>query len=175
MTSAILSIPFLIFSFYLGERDDLLADLLHAAMYLTGPALFIVLATLLKRLLNTRHSFHDVDNYIDFLITLNLIMGLAGLAGLVLPDWEEPLGHFSILLVIAFGAGQILFGFKLINLPDTLKGMLKPYCFFTIATGAMLASVLLMPLGVICGAIADVMLGTIFFQAVEKPESRADT
>lgn len=173
MASAVLSIPFLILSFYLGDREDLVANVLHAAMYLVGTALFIFLASFLKRLLNARHSFHNVDNYIDFLIIINLIMGLAGIAGLFLPTWQEPLNQYAILLIVAFGVANILFGFKLFGLSDPLKGMLKPYCFFTIATGALLASVLLIPLGIITGAIADVMLGTIFFQAVERTESKS--
>jgi len=173
MASAILSIPFLILSFYLEERGDLFANVLHAAMYLAGTALFIVLATLFKKLLNSRHSFHGVDNYIDFLITTNLVMGLAGTTGMFLP-WEEQFNQFYILQLVAFGVGQIMFGFKLFGLPDTLNGLLKPYCFFTIVTGALSASVLLVPLGVIIGAVADVMLGTIFLQAAKRPGSKAE-
>jgi hypothetical protein len=43
--------------------------------------------------------------------------------------------------------------------------MLKPYGIFTIITGALIASVIFLPAAVITGAISDVMLGTIFFQA----------
>lgn len=172
MTSAVLGIPFMILSYYLNDRDDLLAHALQATTYLVGLFLFIYLASFLKRLLNTRHSFYDVDNYIDFLITTNLIMVMAGIAGLFLPALEEPLNLFSILLIIAFGVAHILFGFKLLKLSDSLKGMLKPYCFFTIATGVLISSIVLIPFGVITGAITDVMLGTIFFQAVVKPETQ---
>jgi len=171
MTSAVLSIPFLILSFYLSERDDLLAHALQATMHLVGLVLFICLASFLKKLLNTRHSFHEVDNYIDFLITINLILCTTVIAGLFLPSLEEPLNLYSILLIVAFGVAHIPLGLKLLKLSDSLKGMLKPYCFFTITTGILISSVVLMAFGVITGAIADVMLGTIFFQAVEKPEA----
>lgn len=174
MTSAALSIPFMILSYYLDERGDLAAGMIHAAMYLVGTSLFVVLASLLKRLLNSGHSFHEADNPIDFLIIINLILGLAGIAGLFISPLEEPLTQYSVLLIIAFGIAEIVLGIKLFRLPDSLKGLLKPYCLFTIVTGALLASVLLMPLGVITGAVADVMLGTIFFQAAARPEPKAE-
>lgn len=174
MANAVLSIPFLILSYYLDERGDLAADLIHSAMYLVGTFLFVVLALFLKRLLNSGHSFHQADNSIDFLIIINLILGLAGIAGLFIAPLEEPLNQYSVLLIIAFGIAEIVLGIRLFRLPDSLKGLLKPFCLFTIVTGTFLASVLLMPLGVITGAVADVMLGTIFFQAVSRPESKAD-
>ena len=171
MTSAVLGIPVLILSYYLSERDDLLAHALQATMHLAGLMLFICLASFLKRLLNTRHSFHEVDNYIDFLITINLVLCTAVIAALFLPSLEGPLNLYSILLIVAFGVGHLFLGFKLLKLSDSLKGMLKPYCLFTIATGILISSVVLMSYGAITGAIADVMLGTIFFQAVKKPEA----
>lgn len=173
MTSALLSIPFLILSENLGERDDLLATAIQTGILLVGIILFTCLALFLKRLLNYRHAFDGADNYIDFLVTTNIIMGCSGIAGLFLPAWEEPLSRFYLLLIIAFGVGHILLGFKLLKLSDPLKGMLKPYCVFTVATGFLIASVYLLSFGVITGAIADVMLGTIFFQAVERPGSPA--
>jgi ABC-type proline/glycine betaine transport system permease subunit len=66
--------------------------------------------------------------------------------------------------------GQLLFGIKLFQLPDSLQGMLKPYCFFTILTGILIATIFLIPLASLTGAIGDVLLGTIFFKACEKPE-----
>lgn len=174
MTSAVLSVPFLILSESLVERDDFLANVLQTGILLIGLALFTCLAAFLKRLLNTRHAFTGADNYIDFLITTNIIMCCSGIAALFLPAWEKPLSQFYLLLVIAFGVGHILLGFKLFKLSDPLKGMLKPYCIFTIATGFLLSSVYLISFGVITGAIADVMLGTIFFQSVEHPDSPAN-
>lgn len=171
MTNAVLSIPFLILSENLGERDDLLATAVQAGILLVGLILFTGIALFLKRLLNSHHAFNGADNHIDFLITTNIIMGCAGIAALFLPAWEEPLILFYLLLVVAFGVGQILLGFKLLKLPAPLRGMLKPFCIFTIVTGFLVSSVYLLSFGVITGAIADVMLGTIFFQAVERPGS----
>lgn len=165
MTSAILSIPFLVLSYQLSQREDIFSYAIQAAMQIAGLFLFIYLAAVLKEYLNHLHSFHEVDNYIDFLITTNLIFSLATVAGLFIPAYENAIERFCFILIVVFGVTQVLFGFKLLHAPDTLKGMLKPYSIFLIATGALIATVVLLPVAVITGAISDVMLGTIFFQA----------
>jgi hypothetical protein len=170
MSSAVLSIPFLLLSYYLSDSDIRYASYYQAAMQLVGLVLFTYLTWFLKKFLNTRHSFHDTDNYIDFLITSNLFVCIAAIAGQFLPTLADPLEWFSLLLIAAFGVAQILFGIKLFKLPDSLNGMLRPYCFITIITGLFISTVLLLPLGVVTGSITDIMLGTIFFQAAGKLE-----
>ncbi|NMC75320.1 MAG: hypothetical protein GYA56_13330 [Geobacteraceae bacterium] len=168
MSSAVLSIPFLILSYYFAEGNTPLTPYFQGLMQMVGIALFTCLTWLLKKLLNMRHSFHDTDNYLDFLIATNLFAGCAVIGGLFLPTWTEALEWFSLLLIAAFGIVQILFGIKLLKLPDSLNGMLRPFCFMTITTGLFTSSVVFLPIGVVTGAIADVMLGTIFFQAAGK-------
>jgi hypothetical protein len=170
MSSAVLSIPFLILSYYLSDGDILYAPYFQAIMQLVGLVIFTCLTWFLKKLLNTLHSFHDTDNYIDFLIMTNLFAGIAAIAGMFLPPWEKALDWFSLLQIAAFGVAQIIFGIKLLKLPDTLNGMLRPFCIITIITGLFISTVVLLPLGVVTGAIADVMLGTIFFQAAGKTD-----
>ncbi len=165
MTSAILSIPFLVLSYQFSQREDVASNGVLAAIQLVGLFLFVYLAAMLKKLLNQRHSFHDVDNYIDFLITTNLIFSLATVAGLFIPVYESAIERFCFILIVVFGVTQVLFGFKILRAPDSARGMLRPYGIFTIITGGLVASVALLPAAVITGAIADVVLGTIFFQA----------
>lgn len=165
MTSAILSIPFLVLSYQLSQRENATADAIQAAMQLVGLFLFIYLAAMLKRFLNRCHSFHDVDNYIDFMITTNLIVSLATIAGLFITAYEVAIERFCFILIVVFGVAQLLFGLKLLRAPDILKGMLKSYSIFILLTGALIVTVVFLPVAVITGAISDVMLGTIFFQA----------
>jgi len=168
MTSAILSIPFLVLSYQLSQREDIISNAIQACMQLTGLFLFIYLAAALKKYLNHCHSFHEVDNYIDFLITTNLIISLATVAGLFLPAYEIAIDRFCFILIVVFGVTQVLFGFKLLRAQDTPRGMLKPYSIFLIATGTLIATMVLLPAAVITGAISDVVLGTIFFQATSR-------
>jgi len=165
MTSAILSIPFLVLSYQLSQREDIISNVIQASMQLAGLFLFIYLAAVLKKYLHHFHSFHEVDNYIDFLITTNLIFSLATIAGVFMPAYEIAIDRFCFILIVVFGVTQVLFGLKLLRAQDTLRGMLKPYSIFLVATGALIATVALLPAAVITGAISDVMLGTIFFQA----------
>jgi hypothetical protein len=66
---------------------------------------------------------------------------------------------------------QIMFGVKLLQLPDDLKGLHKPYCYLNIITGFCLATVVLLPAGIVASAVTDIMLGTIFFQSAKQPEN----
>jgi len=173
MTSAVLSIPLLLLSYHFYENDEMGYALFLTFAQLAGLCLFTYLNSFLKRFLNLRFSFHETDNYIDFLITINVFLTLAGIGELFLPALAEPLEQFSLLLIASFGVGQLLFGLKLFQVPDSLYGMLKPFSFLTIFTGILIATILLLPLASLTGAIADVILGTIFFKACEKPEEVA--
>lgn len=175
MTSAVLSIPALLLTYHYYENDEMGYSLFLALIQLIGLNLFIYLNSFLKKFLNLRYAFHETDNYIDFLITTNIFLTLAGIGALLLPALAEPLEQFSLLLIISFGVGQLLFGMKLFQVPDSLHGMLKPFCFFTILTGILIATIFLLPLASLTGALADVMLGTIFFKACETPEGNTST
>ncbi len=173
MTSAILSIPLLLLSNHFYNNDEQGYAFFLSFTQLAGLCLFIYLNSLLKKFLNLRFSFHKTDNYIDFLITINVFLALAGIGALILPALAEPLEQFSLLLIVSFGVGQLLFGIKLFQLPDSLHGMLNPFCLLTILTGIFIATIFLLSLASLTGALADVMLGTIFFKAAGKPEEVA--
>lgn len=170
MTSAVLSIPLLLLSLHFYQNDSQGYTLFLTLIQLAGLFLFIYLNSFLKRFLNLRFAFHETDNYIDFLITISVFLTLASIGALYLPTLAEPLELFSLLLLVSFGVGQLLFGIKLFNVPDSLQGMLKPFCLFAILTGLLIATIILLPFASLTSAIADVMLGTIFFRACEKPD-----
>lgn len=170
MTSAILCIPALLLSYYLATTELQADVLLLAAVQLLGLFLFTVLTLCFKKLLNSRFLYHRADNYFDFLVATYLFYTAASISSLFLPSLQKPLDLFSMLLVCAIGVAQVLLGINLFQLPDSLYGMRKPYCFLTIITGIFVATIVLLPIGVIVGAITDVMLGTIFFQAATQPD-----
>jgi len=169
MTSAVLSIPVMLLSYHYYDNDEPGYALFLTLTQIVGLSLFIYLNLFLKKFLNQRFSFHDTDNYIDFLITINVFLTLAGIGSLVLPALAQPLAQFSLLLIISFGVGQLFFGLKLLHVPDSLQGLLKPFCFFTLLTGILIATIFLFPLASLTGALGDVILGTIFFNACKNP------
>ncbi|HOP40723.1 MAG TPA: hypothetical protein PLI53_06730 [Geobacteraceae bacterium] len=170
MASAVLGIPLALLSYHFSENKDSMPVVFWAIMQLGALCLFTYLYSVLKKYLNQRFSFHEVDNYIDFLIMINIFVTFAGISGNLLTALREPLEMFSLLLIISFGTAQLFFGIKLFQLSDTLQGMLKPFCFLSILTGIFIATIVLLPIASLTGAITDVMLGTIFFQASESPE-----
>jgi hypothetical protein len=87
------------------------------------------------------------------------------LLGTAIPEFEEVIAQVLILVVIALGILQARFGSLLLSLPDELGGLRRPYAYLNIVTGICLASIVLVPIAIVSGAIADVMLGTIFLQS----------
>lgn len=164
MTSAVLTIPWFILTFFLTEQKGVAAKAAEAAMLVAGTALTVYLLVTLRRLLHERYGFRQADLPIGLLIKANIVSAAVSLLGLALTQLESALGVFGIIMVVVVGILQIAFGLKLRQLPDTLQGLHKPYCYLNIITGCCLVAFILIPMGILTGAIADVMLGTIFFQ-----------
>lgn len=130
--------------------------------------IFIYIFLSLRRLLNGRFKFHDVDMYISVLIWGNVILSFSDMAFLIYGETDMiP----SVILVVAFVLLQIvyiIFALKILRLSDNLFGLLKPFSYTSIAGGICLASIVLIPLGLIVSAAADVILGMIFFRAAQQ-------
>jgi hypothetical protein len=165
MTSAVLTIPWFILTFFLAEHKGVAAKGAEAAMLVAGTLLTVYLLVTLRRLLHERYGFRQVDLPIGLLVKANIVSAAVSFLALAFAQLESALGVFGIVMVVVVGVLQIAFGLKLRQLPDTLRGLHKPYCYLNIVTGVCLVAFILIPMGILTGAIADVMLGTIFFQA----------
>ena len=170
MTSAALTIPWVILTFFLTEHKGVAAKAAEAAMLVAGTALTVYLLVTLQRLLHERYGFRQADLPIGLLVKASIVSAAVSLVGLAFTQLESALGVFGIIMVVVVGILQIAFGLKLRQLPDTLQGLHKPYCYLNIITGVCLVAFILIPVGILAGAIADVMLGTIFFQAAATAE-----
>ena len=170
MASAILAIPWFIFTFFLAEKGGAVAKAAEAAMLVAGTALTVYLLVALQRLLHETYGFRDADLPIRLLIKANVVSAAVSLLGLVLTELESAIGIFGFVMVVVVGILQAFIGARLLRLPDTLQGLLRPYCYLNIVTGACLVLIVAIPLGMLTGAVADVMLGTIFFQAAAAAE-----
>jgi hypothetical protein len=74
----------------------------------------------------------------------------------------------TVAALIGFGILSIMFGTRLLRLSGDLYGLLKPFCYVTIGSGICLVTVFLLPVAILTGAVADVILGVIFFRAAEQ-------
>lgn len=167
MASALLAIPLFLLSFRLAGVDDLVARAAEAGLMVVGTSLFVYLTLTLRRILHLGYAFHDADNAIDLLIKANVVLTTVGVIGLAVPSMASSVGMFTIIAFLPLGGIQAYFGLRLMRLPADLNGLLRPYCYLNLATGICLALVITAPLALILGAIADVMLGTIFFHVAK--------
>lgn len=177
MASAFLTLPLVYFSYLLESRTDVVAGFLQASIQISGTCLFVAIVLYLRRLLNRVFKFHDADRIINLLVLSSIVIGVLSMGTLFVSPLKESLESAVIVMLIVQGMVQVQFGYKLLRLPYDLGGMLKPFCYANMATGIMLASVLLIPLGIVISAISDLMLGTIFFNisrlAMEDDSERA--
>lgn len=168
MVSAFISLPAAFLALRLEGRSAPAALVIMGSLHLFGTLLFAAIAGLTKRLLNRQFAFHATDRQIDLMILANIAVGLLAVTGVAFPPLKETVSQGALAALIFQGVMQILFGYKLQQLPDSVGGMLKPYCYLNIATGVCIASVVLIIIGVVSSAISDLMLGTIFFNIAQR-------
>lgn len=174
MASAFFTLPLVYLSYRLEGRLDATAVSLQSVMQVAGTLMFVAITVYLRRLLNGHFSFHATDRSIGLLIKAALIAGALTLLSLHIPSMKDTTALAVIVTLVAQGIVQVQFGFKLRSLPADLGGLLQPFCYANIATGFLIATIVLIPLGVLASAIADLMLGTIFFNLARQSDA-ADT
>ncbi|MBP1728496.1 MAG: hypothetical protein H6Q56_869 [Deltaproteobacteria bacterium] len=168
MISAFFTLPLMYLSYRLEGRLDATASIIQTTMQLAGTLLFVALLLYFRKLLHARFIFHDTDRSIGLMIKAGVIAGILTVVSLYVTSLKETTALAVIVILVAQGVVQVQFGYKLLKLPDDLGGMLKPFCYANMATGIMIASVVLFPVGVLVSAISDLMLGTIFFNIARR-------
>ena len=171
ITNAIFAIPSIAMSWFLDTIGGAGAKLSQAILTLVSLGLFLYVIISLRKLLNYRFQFHEADIYITLLIWGNVVLAAFSLLALGSQGFEWFMNMLSIVSFIIFGILAIMFATRLLRLPGNLYGLVKPFCYTTIASGICFITVFLAPVGIIAGAVADVILGVIFFRAGEQPPS----
>jgi hypothetical protein len=168
VASAVLTIPLVLAELSAHTHETrLLRDLL--GLFSTGISVYLFLT--LRELLQVRFAFHEADTAIGFLIGMSIALFALSLVAHVAtrPPSETLLGLAFTAAAAAAGGGLIIFALRLLRLPDRLFGYLRPYAFANIALGVCLASVVLVPLGVLASVVADTLMALIFFAAARRP------
>ena len=164
MASALLTVPWFLLVFAVGDAGPW-ARGAQGGLLSIGTLMYVFLMTTMKRLLNGRFAFHSTDGVIVLLVGANLVSAAGECSALFAPSLERAAGLFGVVTVVVIGVLQAVFGARLLRLADDLRGLRTPYGYLNIATGLLVATVVLVPVGVLVSGIADVMLGTIFFHA----------
>ena len=169
IANAIIAIPSVALSLFPGPMEGPEGKALHLLFLLVGLGLFLYVITTLKGLLNSRFQFHGVDIYISLLVWGNITLAILDLFSLWSRKIEFLVEILSIFAFVPFGIIAIMFAARLLRLPGDLYGLLKPFSYISIVSGVCYATVILAPLGIIAGAVTDVILGVIFFRAADQP------
>ncbi len=165
MTSALLTLPWFLFTSTVADRHDSAFKAAEASILIGELALLSYLLLTFQQLLHRRYAFRHADKTISLLIQAAIVQVAAGLLGLLVPELGAAVRMFEIVMLVVVGILHMMFGIWLMQLPASLGGMHRPYCYLNIVTGVALGTIVLLPLGMVTGSIADVMLGTIFLQA----------
>lgn len=173
MASAFLALPIAYLSFSFEGGTNSYSEEIQTVIHASGTLIFLTIFLYLKKFLNSRFSFHATDTTIAFVVMAQMVTGTVVLGIYSFPALKESLTSLLIIIQVVQGLVLIRFGFNLLKLPDNLGGMLNPFCYATIATGILSATVILLPLGMLASAISDLMLGTIFFNAARRLNCRS--
>jgi hypothetical protein len=173
MANAALTVPWVVLTFIIVGKEGRMVKVAENLFLVVGTGLYVYLLVTLRRFLAEKCAFHEADTIVMLLITANVVSVTVGVLGSAFPGLEDSLTNLGIIMVVVLGILQAIFGAKLLRVTDDLKGLHKPYCYLNILTGASTAMIVLLSIGVLSGAIADVMLGTIFFQAAADVEPAA--
>jgi hypothetical protein len=165
MGSALLTLPWFMYTLFVASRTDPAIKASEASMQVGSLALLIYLLLTFRQLLHQQHSFHHADKTISLIIQANIVQTMAALLPLAFPELAGGAGIFAVIMLVVDGILHIMFGIWLLQLPDSLGGMHRPYCYLNMVSGFAFATIMLLPLGVLLSTIADIMLGTIFMQA----------
>ena len=163
-----------------GGRSDLETLLLALSIDVISTALGIYALLKFRQLLRERYDFHAVDNLILILIFAGLIMSAVAYTGRLFgmnrpaagPNFSGALPFVFILAFVGIAVGVlgIIFALRLLKLPGTLNGYLKPLAYTELIGSVCFMLVFLAPIGLIMMVVFNVLLGLVFLNSDDSLE-----
>jgi len=167
LLSALLTIPYYALWFEVStEGSHALEELATlAGLLLTAVALYML--SRFRLLLNQRSRFREADGAIR--LTIFLAVGMAVLSVMItlLPD-SGVLQVVSFIASVVYGVALIRLGRVLRNCRDSLYGKLPLMAVLTIASGGLIASVVLAFLSALTSLVLDILFAVVFFNAARE-------
>lgn len=167
IATALLSLPIILLTVY-SEFSDAnrvamtALEMISNAVYL---AMFVVIFSNFKYLLNRYHNTNSANLMISLVIWGNIILTSLSIITMAFRELDGIVGMISTFSLIPYGIIHTLLGFKILKLDTDLYGWRKSFSIFTIITGITFATVILIPVGLITSMISDALLAVIFFKA----------
>lgn len=122
-----------------------------------------------RQLLGERYDFHAVDNLIIVLIFGGLIVSGIAYAGRLVSS-SLPFVFMLAFAGMAVGIIGIIFALRLLKVPGTLNGYLKPLAYTQLIGSICFTLVFLAPVGIILAIVFNVILGVVFFNSDDSLE-----
>jgi len=164
---AVLTIPITAFFIYLFINESPVMNLFDSVLSVLGFFLTLFLLLTLKRVLNARFNFHNVDILIVTILSLGFLVMFSGLIAQI-DEKMKIFDKIAILFLIPLGILLIVFGIRLMRLPENLYGLIKPYCYTLILSGIFWGSLVLFPLALLSDIANSIILAMVFFRAADE-------
>jgi len=136
----------------------------------TQAALVIFAFYRFKAFLNEVFEFNKTDFLILAIVGLAIIMTSLGVITRI-TTWagaSEAVQFTFIALIfsvgIPLGVLSVIFGIKLLELKDSGQVLLKPFAYLHIVAGILFATFILAPVGMLVGAVADLLMGMMMLR-----------
>jgi len=162
IVSAVTTFPIVIMQTFALSGESYSAQ---AILSFISLGLFIYIFHSLRRLLNEEFDFHLVDTHIVGLIWINVAVTVIST---VVSNSDVAFAIFVLIALVVLGIVMIAFAITLMKLQDQLAGLVKPFCYLTIAQGVCMASITLIPLSLLASIAADVVLALVFFRTADR-------
>jgi hypothetical protein len=151
--------------------ENRLLQILNNVLSLVTAALGIYVLVALRRLLHL-HEVHAADFVVALLIG-GIVAGGAVELGGALVGQAETAAVVQLIVAMAMGVISAVLGVKMLPAMTVLPGPVKLFAYLTIVSGVSIATVVLIPVGIVASIAGDIALALMFFRASESPVATA--
>jgi hypothetical protein len=123
-----------------------------------------------RQMLNREFGFHMIDDLVPYLIIMFVIFGITNISGWMFFEVRDIIKIVLALLFCPLGILLTLFGIRMLQLQDSLFGLLKPYAYLTIVSGICCITILLAFFGMLISMVSAIIQGLIFIRCSEQAE-----
>jgi len=128
-----------------------------------GIGIYVILR--LREWLHENYGFHALDTIITMIIVGNVVIMPLAAAGRILGVGEQYLYLIPMYCVIAYlSIVTIVFAARLLRIEGEMRGLKRPIAYVGIAISVCFLSFILIPIGVLLGAVYNLLIGLLLLQ-----------
>lgn len=165
IANAAVTIPIFIVREFLDVADGIHLKIINLILSAISLGLVIYVTKYFKKVLNFCFKFNQVNKLVYVFVWSNVAVSV--ISFLLAEGNTIQALIVSILALITLGSIYMIFAIKLLSISENVSGLLIVFAFTIIAKGLCLATVILLPLSLLVSVVSDVVLGIIFFRAVD--------